>query len=353
MLRMRFDFVIGNPPYQVEAPGLSTSEKPVYHYFVDETYKVADVVELIMPARFLFNAGATPKDWNRKMLNSKHLKVLYYESDAKHVFPIAEITGGIVVTYHNRKLEFEPIKSFIPYPELNSMCQKVVNYSGFSSISNLISGRTPYLFTDVLHIENPDASERLSEGHKYDISSNAFASLPEIFLGECPSVANNYYRVIGRIDNKRVYRWIKKMYARGRTDDIIGKWKVFLPKANGASGMLGQEAARLISKPEIGAPYDIATDTFICLGSFDTEKEANAALWYITSKFARVLLGTLKVTQINSKETWANVPIQDFTSASDIDWSSSISDIDKQLYKKYGLTDDEIEFIETHVKEMV
>ena len=73
---------------------------------------------------------------------------------------------------------------------------------------------------------------------------------------------------------------------------------------------------------------------------------------YVKSKFARTLLGILKITQHVTPEKWKYVPQQDFTSTSDIDWSKSIAEIDRQLYKKYGLTPDEIKFIETHVKEM-
>ncbi len=73
---------------------------------------------------------------------------------------------------------------------------------------------------------------------------------------------------------------------------------------------------------------------------------------YIQTKFCRAMLSTLKVTQHNPKNTWKNVPLQDFTDKSDIDWSQSISDIDKQLYKKYGLEKKEIDFIDTHVKPM-
>ena len=116
--------------------------------------------------------------------------------------------------------------------------------------------------------------------------------------------------------------------------------------------MLGEKPARLISKPEIGEPFDIATDTFIVVGPVEAENEAQALLKYIKGKFARVLLGALKVTQINSRDTWDKVPLQDFTSDSDIDWSKSVHEIDLQLYKKYGLDDKEIDFIETHVKEM-
>ena len=113
-----------------------------------------------------------------------------------------------------------------------------------------------------------------------------------------------------------------------------------------------QCCTRLISKPVIGRPYDIATDTFICVGTFGKEKEAENALKYINSKFCRVMLGILKVTQDNSPDKWKYVPIQDFTESSDIDWSKSVKEIDRQLYAKYGLNENEIDFIESHVKEM-
>jgi type II restriction enzyme len=108
----------------------------------------------------------------------------------------------------------------------------------------------------------------------------------------------------------------------------------------------------MISTPLLGTPFVGTTQTFLTVGSFETEAEANAALKYVRSKFARALLGVLKVTQHNTSEKWRYVPLQDFTPASDIDWSQPISKIDRQLYKKYGFDETEIEFIESHVKEM-
>lgn len=88
------------------------------------------------------------------------------------------------------------------------------------------------------------------------------------------------------------------------------------------------------------------------MGNFDTEAEADALVKYLKTKFARALLGILKVTQDVTPRVWGLVPQQDFTPSSIIDWSQSVADIDRQLYEKYGLDDDEIEFIESHVKEM-
>jgi type II restriction enzyme len=127
----------------------------------------------------------------------------------------------------------------------------------------------------------------------------------------------------------------------------LKKWKVLVPKSNG-SGALGE----VLSTPLIGEPLIGYTQTFLGIGAFEKETEAKAVYKYITSKFARTMLGILKITQDNPPEKWKHVPLQDFTSSSDIDWSKSVHEIDLQLYDKYGLTEEERNFIETHVKEM-
>jgi hypothetical protein len=132
----------------------------------------------------------------------------------------------------------------------------------------------------------------------------------------------------------------------------LHKFKVFQGKSNGASGVLGDSQARMITPPIVMPPRVGHTQTFMSFGAFDTEQEAEATAKYIKTKFARVLLGILKVTQDNPVNTWSYIPLQDFTPASDIDWTKPVPDIDRQLYKKYGLDETEIEFIETHVKEM-
>ena len=94
------------------------------------------------------------------------------------------------------------------------------------------------------------------------------------------------------------------------------------------------------------------TQSFISFGAFDSLTGAEACMKYIKTKFARCLLGTLKVTQDNPKNTWSNVPLQDFSENSDIDWTKSIKEIDAQLYDKYGLSYKEISFIEEKVSPM-
>ena len=94
---MKFDYVIGNPPYQEDNDN-NNRQKPVYNLFMEEAFKVSDVVELITPARFLFDAGKTPKVWNEKMLEDEHLKVEYYEQDSSKVFSNTDIKGCLLYT---------------------------------------------------------------------------------------------------------------------------------------------------------------------------------------------------------------------------------------------------------------
>ena len=122
---MKFDVIIGNPPYQEETESDSTRKPPIFNFFMDEAYKCADKVSLITPARFLFKAGYTPKVWDDKMLNDEHLKVLHYEPISDNVFRNTDIKGGVVITYHDSRQKFEPIGTFTKFAELNSILNAV------------------------------------------------------------------------------------------------------------------------------------------------------------------------------------------------------------------------------------
>ena len=129
--------------------------------------------------------------------------------------------------------------------------------------------------------------------------------------------------------------------------DNLDFYKVYVAQANG-SGEFGEIMSEpLVEKPGVGA-----TETFLSIGKFETIEEAQAVKKYIKTKFARTLLSVLKVTQNGNKPVWKMIPLQNFTPNSDIDWSQPIPQIDQQLYKKYDLDQSEIDFIETHVKEM-
>ena len=349
--KMKFDFVIGNPPYQEEqisedADGsLKNYAPPVYHFFMDAAYQIADKVELITPARFLFNAGSTPKEWNKKMLNDERFKVLYFEPNSEKIFSNTDIKGGIAITYHDNTKKYGTIGAFTAYPLLNSIKQKVTSHSKFGSLSAIVLSRTSYRLTQKVHDDYPEAYKMLSKGHLFDMSSNIFDRLPFLFSDSKPNDENEYIQIYGRQKNNRLFKWIRADYVNNPKD--LKKWKVFVPQANGA-GAIGE----VLSTPLCGTPLCGHTETFLSIGYFDTECESKACYKYVCSKFARAMLGILKVTQNNPPETWKYVPLQDFTENSDIDWTVSVAEIDRQLYRKYGLTQEEIDFIETHVKEM-
>lgn len=340
------DLVMRNPPYQDESVGeQKTYTAPVYNLFLDESCKISNKVELIHPARFLFNAGSTPKKWNEKMLNSEHFKIMNYFHKSADVFPGTDIKGGVAITYYDNSNEFDPIGIFTPFEELNHIYKKVIKSKGFKSIEPIVFTRTAFRLTDLFHQENPDAIHFLSKGHPYDMATNILDTLDPFFYEKKPDDGHEYIQILGRKNNRRTLRYIRRDYVNnGRNLDY---WKVIIPAANG-SGALGE----VLSTPVIGQPVIGHTESFISLGKFLTKNEAIACDKYIKSKFVRALLGVLKVTQHNPPEKWKFVPLQDFSGNSDIDWSKSIPEIDQQLYKKYELSSKEIDFIETHIKEM-
>jgi hypothetical protein len=193
-----------------------------------------------------------------------------------------------------------------------------------------------------LHERYPWAKDRLSSGHLYDITSNIFEKLPELFT---ETQQEGYVGFYGRLNNERCYRWINRNLIDNHEN--LDFYKVILPKSNG-SGSLGE----VLTNPIVGRPLIGHTQTFISIGKFETEEEAEALLKYIKTRLLRTLLGILKVTQDNKKSVWAYIPLQDFTPNSDIDWSKSVAEIDQQLYKKYGLSQDEQDFIESMIKPM-
>lgn len=343
---MRFDFVVGNPPYQDETLGEQKNYMPpVYHLFMDSAYSISDKVELVTPARFLFDAGSTPAVWNKKMLTDKHLKILLYEPDSSKVFPNINFRGGVAVSYRDAGKDYGEIEVFTPYKELNGILKKILPIVKEHSLADIAISRTSYRLTDTMHKENPKAMSCLTKGHPYDMATNIFDLLPFVFHTNKPNDGKEYIMVVGRENNERCYKYIRRDYVNEVSN--LSKYKVLLTKASG-KGEFGEGLASLI----LGFPMLANTETFLSIGNFDTESEALHLQSYIKSKFLRALLSVLKVTQDITPIKFKYVPLQDFTMSSDIDWSQSISLIDLQLYDKYGLTEEERNFIETHVKEM-
>ena len=340
---MKFDAIVGNPPYQIMATGDANGSDPIYHLFIDAACKLGEKVSFIHPARFLFNAGKTPKDWNEKMLNDEHYKVVQYWANSGDVFPTVDIKGGVAVTYWDKKKTFEKIGTFTSYPELNGIKKKAAPTEEINSLMSIMYNQTNFDL-DVLLKEHPDYIKGIgSEGKDRRLEKNIFDKIP-LFTEEKSN--EDDIKILGVIKNKRCYRFIPRKYLDISHENLM-KYKVLVPRSNG-SGAIGE----VLSTPILGEPILGYTRTFLGIGAFDSKEEAENALKYVRTKFARTMLGILKITQDNPIETWRLVPLQDFTTKSDIAWNQSIPEIDKQLYKKYNLSKEEIAFIESKVREM-
>jgi hypothetical protein len=336
---MKFNVILGNPPYQQN--GVARDE-PIYQHFYNLAENLSDQYILISPARFLFNAGQTPKVWNEKMLSDKHLKVEFYEQDSSKLFQNTDIKGGLTIIYRNKNLIFEPIETFTHFNELRSIVLKVEK-KGELSFSDLVNPQGIYRFSDAFFREFPQAEKMQGKGTKNKIVSKSFSEMDFAFSDNRKSP--DFVKMIGLVKSKRIYKWIDIKYLS--LPDSFEKWKVILPESNG-SGIIGE----VLSSPFVAQPFICHTDTFLSIGAFDNELEAQNVLKYVKSKFVRTMLGILKITQHNSRATWRKVPLQDFSEKSKIDWAKSISEIDQQLYKKYNLTQEEIDFIEKMIKPM-
>lgn len=340
---VNFDIAVGNPPYQEE--GFNNGRKlPIYDSFMDISYAISQQVVLITPARFLFEAGQTAKDWNRKMLNDEHFRVMMYEPDASTIFSNAEIKGGVAISMRNSKKKCGKIGVFTAYMELNSILKKASTAEeGKAKLDSIISSQGVYRFSNKLFGEYPEVKTLSGNGTGAKIISKIVDLLPTVFMDE-PEAGTECVKFLAKTKAGRQFKYIRREYLQD--NPYLDTFNVMIPESNGSG------AFETLVSPLIAAPGEGSADTFISIGMFATEAEAECLRKYIKTKFARALLGVKKVTQHNPKATWEYVPMQDFTAASDIDWSKTICEIDTQLYAKYTLTEDEIAFIETKVKEM-
>lgn len=340
---MKFDFVIGNPPYQETTDSDSTRMLPVYDKFMDSAYKVGQHVELITPARFLFDAGQTPKAWNNKMLSDPHLSVIYYTPNGAEIFPNTDIKGGVAITYRDEKSELGPIGTFVPWKELRSILKKVGAKSLENSLTDIADSSNVYDLKNI-YKDHPGYEKYIADNGRHAQLKTNVLNINPIFTNE-PTEEDDF-TVCGLISGKRGQKYCHRRYIKS-THKSLFKYKVLIPKAVG-TGRFGETLPPMI----IVGPAFAFTQTYISIGMCDCMEDAINLSKFLKTKLCRALWGVLKVTQDNLPGVWKYVPKQDFSAYSDIDWSTSVAEIDHQLYKKYNLSTEEINFIETKVKEM-
>ena len=342
---MNFDAIIGNPPYQVMDGGAQASARPIYNDFVDFSEKVdPNLVSIIMPSRW-YAGGKNLDEFRNKMLNDIHLQELHDFLHPELLFPDTNNRGGICYFFRNknydntkkltrvvthsdkgiisdlkRPMKIEGSEIFIRSGEAIGIIQKVFAEKNAKSFSDYVSSRKPFGLDTTF------------------AKSASFKDSCEGLKNPVTCYGKNW--AVGYVERDEIpshKEWI---------DD----WKVFAPYANNIGTELNDDNLNTV----IGTPNTVCTETYLLLGvnlNLDEISAKNLSK-YTKTRFLRALHSLAKVSQHATSKTYRFVPLQDFTTNSDIDWSKSIPEIDKQLYKKYGLSKDEIEFIESKVKEM-
>ena len=319
---MKFDYIIGNPPYQENDGGAGVSATPVYNKFIDAAKKLnPDVVSMIIPAKW-YSGGKGLDDFRKEMLSDDRIARLVDYTNSADCFPGVDVAGGICYflwdknhagackyTNNYNGLETTAYRdlskydTFIRYPVAEKIVSKVLAL-GELTLDTVVSSRKPFgLPTTERPFKSGDISIRYNGG-------------------------------VGPYDRAKV----------GVGIDMIDKWKIIISYLTaehaGQPDKNGQ--FRVLSTMEKLEPQVVCSETYLVAGAFDTEREADNYARYLKTRFVRFLIAQKAVTQHISKSVFGFVPIQDF--------GRSISESD--LYKKYKLSIDEIAFIEKMIKEM-
>ncbi|MBM6713615.1 Eco57I restriction-modification methylase domain-containing protein, partial [Phocaeicola coprocola] len=330
---MKFNVIVGNPPYQVMDGGTDRGAIPVYQYFMNIAKRIhPNFISLIMPARW-YAGGRGLDEFRSDMISDTHISQLHDYELSKDLFPTVDIAGGLCTILWNA--------------HYNGVCT-VTNYNALKDIT-----AKRYLNQFNILIRSNAAIPILEK-----VTSRSTSYLNNLVLSINPFGFRTYFRGSDKGNLKILTSkgWAKVYRTEvSKGTEYIDKFKIvvgrFVP-SNGEMSIKPGDGYRVLTEPQILLPTEINTETYIDTAVFKTQEEATNYKKYLLTKFARFLLRQ-GITSVNvTKECFAFVPMQEFTQNSDIDWSKSLPDIDKQLYNKYYLTNEEIAFIEKMIKSM-
>lgn len=342
---MKFDVIIGNPPFQEEDGGAQSSARPIYHHFVQAAKSMnPEYITYITPSRW-FVGGKGLDSFRDEMLNDPHIKEIHDWLTPEDIFPNTNIRGGVNYflwdkNFYDGSIRFASYKDGRKISDLNrplaiegidillrdnigiKILEKIYNndYENISTVAEIVSPRKPFGLSG------------------YFIEDQRFKSTVSSLANPIICFAKGW----------------KKGYIERDIIEIrsewINKWKIFTPRANNIGTELSDDNFNI----RIGEPGTICTESYIVIGADEDygKSEAEALGKYLQTKFSRFLHSLAKGSQDATSKTYRFIPIQDFSVKSDINWDMSNPEIDQQLYKKYKFSQEEISYIEKNIKIM-
>ena len=323
VFKMKFDVVISNPPYQLSDGGYRVSASPIYHLFVEKAKKLNPrYLTMIIPARW-FAGGKGLDAFRDRMLNDRSIREIHDYPEASDCFSGVQIKGGIcyflwdrdnkgdctVVTHRGTKVG-QPVTR----PLLEDGCDVFIRYNEAIEILRKIQKQNEPSFEPLVSARKPFGFDTLFHGAR------------EKAPGDIKVYDNEG---IGYIANSRV----------SKNREWANSWKVFIPEAGSGSDSFPHP---ILGRPFVGEPGTVSSETYLVIGPFKNEEICKNVVSYIKTKFFRFLVMLKKPSQHATSKVYTFVPLQDFSKP----WK------DDELYRKYDLTDEEIDFIESMIRPM-
>jgi hypothetical protein len=334
---MQFDVIVGNPPYQLDDGGYGTSAAPIYQLFVEQAKKLEPrYLSMIIPSRW-FSGGKGLDEFREAMLTDSRLRSINDFLSAAEVFPGVGLKGGVCYFLWNRDQpgQCEVSTHFKDWPV--STATRPLMENGADVFIRFNEGLSILEKVSTLETGQSD-SLLLPENKRFDrlVSSRKPFALETTFKG----------RKTKREGDLLIWQnggtgYVSRDQVTAGTE-FIDKWKIYIGRAAPGTGNRDTYPHRILSTPFIGEPGSICSETYLCIGPFETKVEAESALSYLSCRLTRLLILLHKPSQDTTRKVYTFVPTQEWTKR----WT------DQDLYAKYGISESEIQFIEKVVRPM-